>query len=120
MNTFAKEKRLFMYYISKRLEISGAHYVTTDRHTKCEALHGHNWTIVVHCKAEELDEDGMVVDFTEIKRIVHGQLDHKNLNEVLPFNPTAENIAKWVCDQVPHCYKVEVSESPSNMAIYEK
>lgn len=109
-----------MYYVSKRMEISGAHSLVLDHHGKCESLHGHNWIIIVHCKAEKLDEVGMVTDFTEIKRIVHGRLDHKNLNEVLPFNPTAENIAHWICTEVPNCYKVEVWESESNKAVYEK
>ena len=62
----------------------------------------------------------MVIDFSHIKRIVKDQLDHRNLNEVLPFNPTAENIARWICDQLPCCYKVEVQESEGNTAIYEK
>lgn len=61
----------------------------------------------------------MVVDFSEVKRRVHGYLDHGNLNELLPFNPTAENIAKWVCDQVENCYRVEVQEASGNIAIYE-
>ena len=58
--------------------------------------------------------------FTHIKQVVKDQLDHRNLNEVLPFNPTAENIARWICDQLPTCYKVEVQESEGNTAIYEK
>ena len=66
------------------------------------------------------DLDGMVVDFTQIKQAVKEKLDHRNLNEVLPFNPTAENIARWVCKQIPQCYKVEVQESEANTVIYEK
>ena len=62
----------------------------------------------------------MVVDFTQIKQTVKEKLDHQNLNEVLPFNPTAENIARWVCKQIPQCYKVEVQESEGNIVIYEK
>lgn len=62
----------------------------------------------------------MVVDFTRIKEVVTEKLDHQNLNEVLPFNPTAENIARWVCKQIPQCYKVEVQESEGNIVIYEK
>ena len=109
-----------MYYVSKRMEISGAHFVTTGRGSKCEALHGHNWTVIVHCKSASLDEDGMVTDFSLIKETVMGALDHRNLNEVLPVSPTAENIARWVCDRVPHCYRVEVWESENNKAVYEK
>ena len=61
----------------------------------------------------------MVIDFEEIKELVHKKLDHAYLNDVLDFNPTAENIAKWVCDTVPHCYKVVVKETQNNEAIYE-
>ena len=68
----------------------------------------------------ELNEDGMVIDFTHIKNAVKDKLDHKNLNEVLDFNPTAENIAKWICDQIDTCFKVEVQESEGNIAIYEE
>ena len=50
---------------------------------------------------------------------LHGH-NWTNLNEVLPCNPTAENIAKWVCDQLPQCYRVDVQESEGNMATYEK
>ena len=67
-----------------------------------------------------LNSEGMVVDFTRIKEVVMEKLDHQNLNEVLPFNPTAENIARWVCKQIPQCYKVEVQESEGNIVIYEK
>ena len=44
----------------------------------------------------------------------------KNLNDVLPMNPTAENIARWICDRTPNAYKVEVWESEMNMAAYER
>ena len=69
--------------------------------------------------AKHLDEN-IPVDFTQIKQTVKEKLDHQNLNEVLPFNPTAENIARWVCKQIPQCYKVEVQESEANTVIYEK
>jgi 6-pyruvoyltetrahydropterin/6-carboxytetrahydropterin synthase len=52
--------------------------------------------------------------------ILRVRLDHRNLNEVVSFNPTAENIARWVCEQIPTCFKVEVRESEGNTVIYEK
>lgn len=109
-----------MYYVSKRLEISSAHSLSLSYESKCEALHGHNWIVIVHCKSRELNVDGMVTDFTAIKKKIEGTLDHRNLNEVFDFNPTAENIARWICDNVPNGYKVEIWESENNKAIYEK
>ncbi|MEQ2423120.1 6-carboxytetrahydropterin synthase, partial [Megasphaera sp. CLA-AA-H81] len=54
-----------------------------------------------------------------IEEMVHAKMDHQNLNDVFDFNPTAENIAKWICDTVPHCVKVTVQESEGNVATYE-
>lgn len=45
-------------------------------------------------------------------------LDHGNFNKLLPFNPTAENIARWIVEQIPECYKATVQESEGNVAIY--
>jgi len=109
-----------MYYVKKTMEISAAHRLTLDYESKCTQLHGHNWLITVYCKSTELNANGMVVDFTIIKQMIKDRLDHQVLNDVLPCNPTAENIARWICEQIPHCYKVEVQESRGNVAIYEK
>ena len=99
-----------MYTVIKRMEISASHSLKLSYRSKCENLHGHNWIITVYCRSEVVNEDGMVVDFTH----------HRNLNEVVSFNPTAENIARWVCEQIPTCFKVEVRESEGNTVIYEK
>ena len=108
-----------MYYIQKTMEISASHMLELDYESKCCQMHGHNWIITVHCKSEKLDKNGMVIDFTEIKRKIKKKLDHTVLNEVLDINPTAENIAYWVCSQIESCYRVEVQESQGNIAIYE-
>lgn len=109
-----------MYRISKRMEIAGAHYLNLSYESKCQNIHGHNWIVTVFCQAEELNADGMICDFKHIKDKIQDKLDHKFLNEVVDFNPTAENMAKWICDQVPHCYKVSVQESEGNIAEFEK
>lgn len=109
-----------MYYVKKRFEISASHKLNLSYESKCTNIHGHNWIITVECKSKELNSDGMVTDFTHIKQIVMEKLDHSMLNEVLDFNPTAENIAKWIVDNVPNCWRCEVQESEGNLAAYEK
>lgn len=109
-----------MYYVTKRMEIAGCHHLNLSYESKCENLHGHNWIVTVFCKAENLNSDGMVIDFKHVKNKIHGFLDHGNFNELLRFNPTAENIAKWIVEQIPMCYKAIVQESEGNTAIYEK
>lgn len=86
---------------------------------KCRNLHGHNGKVVISLEARDLDELGMVVDFTQIKRIVQAwideTLDHKMILHrddpmlpelrrqkepvvVIDVNPTAENIARMIFD----------------------
>lgn len=110
-----------MYRVKKRIEVSGAHRLNLDYESKCSNLHGHNWIIEIYMQSKELDKNGMVMDFTHIKRKISDKLDHQNLNEVFNFNPTAENIAKWICDTLgDKCYKVTVQESEGNVAEYER
>lgn len=110
-----------MYEVKKRFEISAAHFLSLDYESKCANLHGHNWIIDVYLRSETLDKNGMIMDFTHIKRKIRDKFDHKIINDVVPFNPTAENLAKHICDELqPFCYRVEVQESADNTASYIK
>ncbi len=73
---------------------------------KCENVHGHNYRCQVTLEGAELDETGLLVDFVELKRVVHGvldRMDHQWLNDFPPFdklNPSAENMARYIYEQV--------------------
>lgn len=97
----------------------------------CEALHGHNYRIVVTYRGAEVDQFGMLVDFTDIKQAFNAvldQLDHKYLNELAPFvdlSPSAENIARWVYLELKQTEfdrgrlsEVCVYETPTQLARY--
>jgi len=109
-----------MFITCKTLEVAGSHSLKLDYGSPCQRVHGHNWIIKVWCRSESVDKNGMVVDFSKVKKIVHGTLDHENINEVVDFNPTAENIAYWIVQAVPFCFKAEIWESRDNYACYEK
>ena len=55
---------------------AAAHFVHTTE-TPCQRIHGHNWKVEVEIYSK-IEKDGMVVDFTKIKKIIN-ELDHKFL-----------------------------------------
>ena len=95
-------------------------------HGKCEALHGHTYRIAVVLEGTP-DEEGMIMDFTDLSDIVKervvSRLDHSYVNDVIE-QPTAENIAHWIWDQIetrvrrPNCAlsSVEVWETGASCA----
>ena len=109
-----------MYRVSKTMEIACAHNLILSYDSKCKNLHGHNFIVTVHCQSKDLNRDGMVIDFTHIKKMVHDKFDHGYLNDLVDFNPTAERLCKWIADNVPNCYKVQIQESSGNVAEWEE
>jgi 6-pyruvoyltetrahydropterin/6-carboxytetrahydropterin synthase len=87
-------------------EVFPAGHALRNYHGKCENVHGHNYRVRVTVEGPELDENGLLVDFADVKRLVRGvkdRLDHQFLNDLTPFdviNPSAENIAKYFYDEV--------------------
>ena len=110
-----------MYEIRKSFEVSAAHQLPLDYESPCGALHGHNWRITVYLRARTLDQNGMVMDFAHIKQKIKARLDHTVLNDVLPFPPTAENLAHFVCHELGDaCYRVDILESADSLATYTR
>ena len=73
---------------------------------KCENIHGHNYRVQVTVTGEKLNEAGLLVDFSELRKRIQtlvSRLDHQFLNQVAPFdrlNPSAENMAKYISDEM--------------------
>jgi 6-pyruvoyltetrahydropterin/6-carboxytetrahydropterin synthase len=72
---------------------------------KCENVHGHNYRVRVTLTGPQLDSIGLLVDFTELKRVLRGiigVLDHQFLNDLDAFkavNPSAENLARYFYEE---------------------
>ena len=107
-----------MYSVTREITFCYGHRLL-DYNGKCRHLHGHNGKAVITLTADSLDELGMVMDFSRLKRVVGAWidevLDHKMLLHkddpvlaylqaqgepvyILDVNPTAENIARLIFD----------------------
>jgi 6-pyruvoyltetrahydropterin/6-carboxytetrahydropterin synthase len=119
-----------MFEICVEHTFASAHFLR-DYKGKCENLHGHNYRVQVAMEGE-LDKSGMVFDFADLKgrlRKTSEYMDHQCLNELKPFdtvNPSAENIAKFIFDEIQHDIEpaklsyVRVWETDTSCATYRK
>jgi 6-pyruvoyltetrahydropterin/6-carboxytetrahydropterin synthase len=108
--------------IMRRIKFCAGHRLY--RHGgKCEFFHGHNYVADFYVTGDEVDDVGRVIDFADLKRLFKGWLDEHwdhgfVLNQadenglaavkivepckyyVLPYNPTAENMAVYLLHEV--------------------
>ena len=133
-----------MFQVTREIDFCYGHRLL-NYDGKCKFLHGHNGRAVITLEAPKLDERGMVLDFSDIKRVVAGwidsTLDHRmilhrddpavpalrNLGEPLYLvdtNPTAENIARLIYEfTAEHGFPVvdvQLWETPHCYATYRK
>ncbi|MCL4439897.1 MAG: 6-carboxytetrahydropterin synthase QueD [Firmicutes bacterium] len=94
-----------MYEISAFGHFDAAHFLR-GYPGKCANIHGHRWKVEITLQGVNLNQLGILIDFMEVKRMlkeVVDMFDHKMINDVPPFdslNPTAENITKFVFDEM--------------------
>jgi 6-pyruvoyltetrahydropterin/6-carboxytetrahydropterin synthase len=94
-----------MFQVSVEETFSSGHALRGYK-GKCENPHGHNYRVQVTLEGPQLDNIGLLVDFTELKQVIRriiARLDHQFLNDLEPFtsvNPSAENMAKYFFDEV--------------------
>lgn len=117
-----------MWTISKTFSFSSGHFLEgLPSDHPCSEQHGHNYEVTITLRSENLNRVGFVQDYRElsaVKEWIDRDLDHKNLNNVLDFNPTAELIAQFIYVKVktsfcPLLRSVTVKETDKTSATYE-
>jgi 6-pyruvoyltetrahydropterin/6-carboxytetrahydropterin synthase len=121
------------FTVVKEQDFAAAHYLR-EYQGNCEKLHGHNYRVQVHVGCNELDGEGLVLDFQKLKqamREVIAPFDHASLNEVPPFdtmNPTCEHLARHIAEKVAkqiddgraRVTECHVWETDRNCAVYRR
>lgn len=114
------------YRIRKRFTFAASHQLRLlPEDHQCARLHGHNYVVWLELAAAELAGPGFVVDFGDLKAFkvyLDSTLDHRHLNDVLAFNPTAEHLARHLhdvaADMWPEVVAVAVEETENSWAEY--
>ena len=131
------------YGVGREIHFSYGHRIL-NHSGKCKRLHGHNGRATIEMSASKLDKMGMVVDFYKIRETIgkwiDETLDHrmilwqkdplaavlKKAGEpilIVPQNPTAEFLAKWIYDQAVKMklpvVRVTLWETDNSFAIYQ-
>lgn len=112
----------------KAFTFDSAHFLPNlpDGHN-CKQLHGHTYHLTVFVEGNVSENEGWVLDFTELKHAVEPvikQIDHKLLNDIDGLqNPTSELLAIWlwkkIKPQLAALKKIELKETPTSGVIYE-
>ncbi len=115
-----------MYRITKEFHFSASHQLShLPADHQCARLHGHNYVVVVELASAELNADGFVRDYGELKALktyIDDTFDHRHLNDVMDMASTGENMARhfydWCVARWPETTAVKVSETPKTWAEY--
>jgi 6-pyruvoyltetrahydropterin/6-carboxytetrahydropterin synthase len=118
----AKESPTVTLTIMRRIKFCAGHRLFKHG-GRCENFHGHNYVADFYVTGTEQDEVGRVIDFSVLKNRLKGWIDDhwdhamllfaEDANAlaaarmvqpsrifVLPYNPTAENMARYLLEEV--------------------
>ena len=113
--------------LRKSFQFEAAHLLPHLPEThKCRRLHGHSFKVEIVLAGECDTKLGWLMDYAEIKAVfspIWEKLDHHYLNEIRGLeNPTSENIAAWIWQQLkpnlPLLVEVVVAETCTAQAVY--
>lgn len=114
-----------MYEVSVDESFAAGHFLRGYK-GKCENQHGHNYRVRVSLSGKEVDATGLLYDFVHLKQIIQSVirgLDHRNLNDIAPFdklNPSAENIARYIYEETAKQMRVSANGAAvSSITVWE-
>ena len=128
-----------MFLIRKKFKFEAAHILDSSFSKCCQRIHGHSYIVEIFVQSDTLNEDGMVIDFGELKKHVQPLIDswdhslilsRNSKNKftdcdvrIMDVNPTAENMAKFLFDNIAdkiggRLSKVRVHETDTGYAEY--
>lgn len=127
----------FNYELNKDMNFSAAHYLPDPQTGKCHNIHGHTYWVNITVAGDFLDSEGLLVNFSKLKEMVHGRYDHRILNSFDDFalsevdetpTPSTEVVARTIYSNIenyltslpnkPICLQVLVRETPTSYVSY--
>lgn len=135
-----------MFTVQTEQSFDAAHFLA-DYQGKCKNIHGHRWRVIMKVNKEDLEKDGMVVDFSKLKEDLKQEVDYFDHTLIIEkdslkpatyqalleedfriiqtdFRPTAENFSRFFYEQFKKLgYLVKSSvvyETPNNCAEYRE
>ena len=131
-----------MYTVTKHFEFCYAHRLH-DYPGKCGKIHGHTARVEVSCNVNDLPENGMAIDFNELKTKIGAWIDETLDHRLILFSgdpmvatltkagedvfelhspPSAEHLAKLIFESAKELgfpvTNVSFWESPKSTATY--
>jgi len=122
----------YKYELNKDMNFAAAHYIGHESAGKCQNVHGHTYFVNITIVGDNLQDNGFLVNFQELKQIAHGKYDHTLMND-FDWNgeqPSTEVVAKTIYkavrealteyDNKPHVLQVIVRETPTSYVTYSE
>ncbi|WP_145387261.1 6-carboxytetrahydropterin synthase QueD [Staphylococcus capitis] len=121
----------YQFELNKDFNFSAAHYIPCEDAGKCMRTHGHTYFVNITIAGDELDHNGFLVNFADLKKLIHNQFDHHLLNDLESFkgkNPSTEIVAQTIYtmvkdylskrDNQPKCVQIFLRETPTSYVVY--
>lgn len=117
----------YLFELNKDFHFAAAHYLPNEKAGKCSDIHGHTYFVNVTVAGDELDELGMLINFSDIKKLIHGKFDHAVINDEISM-PSTEKVAEFIFNELsnyvkdllhnPKILQVMVRETPTSYVLY--